>query len=221
MRVFAIIPQKRLTLAKSRLAPAVDPGARAQLSLALLRRVCDVLRQAPAVEAVEVMTPDPAVRDHAAGWGVSSFPDPLPDLNSALGEVVARAGCAQRARAHRDRARRAMLVIAADLPWVSAADVAAIMRAAGPEMLVLAPSKDGTGTNALVMPPGVPFHPAFGPGSRAAHRRAAQRAGLRYVEICRPGLAFDVDLPEDLWAQDLPARDLLAEDLRVPRYNHG
>lgn len=193
MRVFAIIPQKRLALAKGRLARAVDPRTRAQLSLALLRRVCDVLRQVPAVETVEVMTPDPAVRDHAAGWGVSSFPDPLPDLNSALGEVVARAACA-----HRDRARRAMLVIAADLPWVSAADVAAIVRAAGPETLVLAPSKDGTGTNALVMPPGVPFHPAFGPGSRAAHRRAAQRAGLRYVEICRPGLAFDVDLPEDL-----------------------
>ncbi len=196
MRAVAIVPQKSLAAAKSRLAPAVDARTREELSLLLLRRVSGALRQTPAVEAVEIMTPDSAVRDHAGGWGVASRADPLPDLNGALGEVAARLARASRTR--RGSAGRALLVIAGDLPWVSPLDIAALLEAAGSDTLVLAPSKDGTGTNALVIPPGVPFHPAFGPGSRAAHRRAARAAGLHYVEISRPGLAYDVDVPEDL-----------------------
>ena len=38
---------------------------------------------------------------------------------------------------------------------------------------------------------------AFGAGSRAAHRPAAERAGATYVELDGP-LTIDLDTPEDL-----------------------
>lgn len=223
MRVAAIVPQKPLDFAKSRLGAVLDPGERSALSLTLLHRVCTALRAVPAVEAITIMTPDPLVRFHASQWGVASCPDHGPDLNTALAAAIASLstvaarsrdhGPAPRRRPARGRAGRAgrspspapaeahgrgILVIAADLPWVSPSDIIALVLAAGPETLVLAPSRDGTGTNALLVPPGVRMRPAYGEGSRAAHRREARRLGLRLAEVVRPGLGFDVDRPEDL-----------------------
>jgi 2-phospho-L-lactate guanylyltransferase (CobY/MobA/RfbA family) len=40
------------------------------------------------------------------------------------------------------------------------------------------------------------FH--FGLGSFAAHRAKATDAGLAPIVVQRPGLAFDLDTPEDL-----------------------
>ncbi len=220
MRISAIVPQKPLALAKSRLATVLDPVARAALSLAWLRRVSAALLAVPAVEAVMIMTPDPLVRSHASRWGVASCADLGPDLNTALdaaiGSLAATSargrnhGPAPRRRPARGRADRSapparsedhgrgILVIAADLPWILASDIIALALAAGPDTLVLAPSRDGTGTNALLVPPGVHVRPAYGAGSRAAHRREARRLGLRVAEVVRPGLGFDVDRPEDL-----------------------
>jgi len=42
--------------------------------------------------------------------------------------------------------------------------------------------------------------PAFGVGSRAKHHRLAQTLRLRVTEVCRPGLAFDLDTPCDVAA---------------------
>ncbi len=239
MRISAIVPQKPLALAKSRLATVLAPSARATLSLAWLRRVCAALLAVPAVEAVTIMTPDPLVRSHASRWGVASCADPGPDLNTALDAAIgslAAAGARGRdhgptprrplagrplrlaqagrsARGRRDQSApparpeahgRGILVIAADLPWVQPSDISALVHAAGPDTLVLAPSRDGTGTNALLVPPGVHIRPAYGEGSRAAHRREARRLGLRLAEVVRPGLGFDVDRPEDLAAPALP-----------------
>jgi len=190
VRVRALVPQKPLVLAKSRLAEALDPPARAALTLRLLWRVCAVLRAAPGVEAVSIMTPDATVRASAAGWGMAACLDPGRDLNTALAAVIGAASRAARGPG--------MLIVAADLPWLEVADVAALLAPARPGVLVLAPSRDGAGTNALVCPPGVRFRPAYGGGSRARHRDRARDAGLEVVEVRRPGLACDLDTPEDL-----------------------
>jgi 2-phospho-L-lactate guanylyltransferase len=62
----------------------------------------------------------------------------------------------------------------------------------------VAPDRLGTGTNGLALsPPGV-IGFRFGAGSFAAHRAEAAAAGLEPVIVTRPGLAFDLDTPEDL-----------------------
>jgi 2-phospho-L-lactate guanylyltransferase len=190
--VTAIIPQKRLADAKSRLASVVAPEARAALSRRLLARVCGAVRAVPAVEALTIVTPDPAVREWARRRGYETVVDPEQGLNPALAHALRLPRCEG----------RAILILAADLPWVRPSDVAALVSAGRAGRLVLAPSKDGMGTGALLVPADVRFGPAFGTGSRAAHRRAAERLGLEVIELLRPGLACDLDGPEDLAALD-------------------
>ncbi len=197
MKVIAIVPQKALAASKHRLVSAMDGAARRELALRMLRRVCGALRALSDVEAVVVMTPDPDVAARAASWGVASVPDPAPDLNASLDRTMATtAGHA-----------RGVLVLAADLPLLQPADVLVLLHHGAPGSLVIGPSKDGTGTNALLVPPGVRFSPAYGSGSRAVHRRAASAQGLAVIEVVRPGLAFDLDTPADITA--LPDLEVL------------
>jgi 2-phospho-L-lactate guanylyltransferase len=188
MKVSAIVPHKALTTAKSRLDPLVGAPSRVSLTLGWLQHVCTTLRAVPDVESFMVMTPDPALRAEVSSWGVRAIPDPQPDLNAALAQIVAHG------------LTRALLIVAADLPCLHPAEIEALIRSGSPRVLALAPSKEGTGTNALLVPRGVPFRPAYGAGSRAAHWGEARRRGLGVVEVVRPGLAFDVDTPADVAA---------------------
>jgi len=189
VRACAIVPQKPLALAKSRLGTVLPARTRATLSLALLRTVCTVLRATPGVEDVLVMTPDAEVQAFAAACGVKAVPDPAPVLNDALVEVWRSLP-----------SQSPILVVSADLPLLQPADAAAMLAAGDARALVLAPSRDGAGTNALLLPAGTRFRPAFGRASRTAHRARARALGLRVVEVHRPGLAFDLDTPADLTA---------------------
>jgi len=188
MTVSAIVPQKWLGEAKSRLRGALTSDDRAALSLVLLRHVCGTVAAVAGVDRVTVVTPDPRVRERLRAWGVGSVLDAGRDLNDALAQVMASPVCQG----------RDVLVVVADLPWLRPPDVVALLAASRRRSVVLAPSKDGAGTSALLVPAGIRFLPAFGIGSRAAHRRAAQASGLGVVEIVRPGTAFDLDTPEDL-----------------------
>jgi 2-phospho-L-lactate/phosphoenolpyruvate guanylyltransferase len=190
VNIGAIVPQKPLSMAKSRLRQILPAGARASLSLALLERVFTALRAGVGIETVVVMTPDPVVAAFAAARGVRAVPDLAPSLNAALAEVFRPLS----------RCSRGILVISADLPLLQPADIAAIVAAADARTLVVAPSKDTVGTNALLLPPTVAFRPAFGQASLAAHRHRAEALGLRAVLLHRPGLAFDLDTPADLAA---------------------
>ena len=83
-----------------------------------------------------------------------------------------------------------------------------VFRAALPALLAAAPAgeiaiasdRHGTGTNAisLPLPEAEGFSFAFGPDSFARHQAEADRLGLRIEEIRSPGLARDIDEPEDL-----------------------
>ena len=57
--------------------------------------------------------------------------------------------------------------------------------------------RHGTGTNALALRPPDVIDFAFGIGSRAAHRAAAELVGAIYVEVEGP-LSIDLDTPDDL-----------------------
>jgi 2-phospho-L-lactate guanylyltransferase len=190
VRVRALIPQKALLRAKGRLGSVLPEEERAALSLALLKSICGVLRATVGVEDVVVMTPDPAVRDYAAACGVRGIFDPQPGLNDALAGALRVLSSAD----------RGLLVVAGDLPLLQPADVAAVLASGGAGTLVLAPSRDEAGTNALLVPPGVAVRPVYGIGSRRAHHSLARRRGFRVIEVRRPGLAFDLDTPADLAA---------------------
>jgi 2-phospho-L-lactate guanylyltransferase len=188
VRAGAIVPQQPFRLAKSRLAAALTPEARGVLSLTLLRTVCAALRAVPAIEEVVVVTPDPIVRAWADARGVRTLVDHGIGLNAALGDALESLVAPS----------RGLLVIASDLPLLQPVDIAALLSLGSRDTVVLAPSKDGLGTNAMLLPPGASLRPAYGGASLVAHRRVARARGLQAVLLRRPGLAFDVDEPADL-----------------------
>jgi 2-phospho-L-lactate guanylyltransferase len=93
-----------------------------------------------------------------------------------------------------------MLALPTDLPMLSSDSLREMLmaREAGAQV-VIAPDRHGLGTNALLTPL-PPLRFSFGPASRHAHERAAAARGWRSALLVRPGLAWDVDTPDDLAA---------------------
>ncbi len=191
MKTWAVVPVKSFEKAKTRLAGVLDDETRRSLSEWLLVRTLDVLRSVPAVETTVVVSADPQALVLARRCGALALDEGLP---SGLNPAVARATDV----ASTQGAQR-VLVLPADLPVVERADIEALVAAAPPPpSLVLAPDRQHSGTNAmLVAPPGL-IEYAFGTESFARHRKLAQAAGARVVVCERPGLGLDLDGPPDL-----------------------
>jgi 2-phospho-L-lactate guanylyltransferase len=94
-----------------------------------------------------------------------------------------------------------VLLVPIDVPLVTRTEIEDLIHAAeGPAEpgVIIVPSLDGTGTNALVRTPPDAIASCFGPGSFQAHLDQAQQRGVR-ATVRRPaGLLFDVDTPEDV-----------------------
>jgi 2-phospho-L-lactate guanylyltransferase len=184
MRV-VLIPMKPLASAKERLAPALSSDERRSLSLAML---ADVIAAAQEFDRVWVLNSDAEATELSRDAGVEAVPDPRPGagLNASLAAAT---------RAAIGEGATGVLVVSADLPCVSAEDLNAVVGSTG---VALAPDRAGVGTNALWRSPGDLIDVAFGPNSLAAHAELARAAGTPALVSARPGLALDVDTPDDL-----------------------
>lgn len=210
MTLHILIPVKHLSDSKSRLAPVLAEQERQALALRLLRGVLTVAQQAQQQfgAAAIVVSPDPAVLALAATYNLTPLQED-PALPSGYGLRVTSYGeptlnaALEQATAHaRARGASAVLVLPADLPLLTLADVARLWRAsqqlyAGAAM-VIAPDGQEQGTNALlVRPPGTLAY-QFGPGSFQRHCQQARDLGLAWHIDRSARLGLDVDLPADL-----------------------
>ena len=145
--------------------------------------------RAGGIADVRILAADDAAAAAAAERGLAALRDTGPggDLRAAVDAGLAAVGP--------DRPR---LVVAADLPGLSAADVAALRAAAvRTGRVTLLPTPDG-GTAVLVLPAAVTVPARYGPDSAALHAEAARAAGYE-VEVLEVGAgARDVDGPVDL-----------------------
>jgi 2-phospho-L-lactate guanylyltransferase len=184
--VAVLIPVKAFTEAKVRLAPAMDPAARADLS----RSMADHVMTAAGSLPVAVVCDDPEVAAWAESRGAVVIDEDRPGrgLNGAVRRGVvhlAAAGVQQVIVAHAD------LPFATDLAWVA--------RFPG---VTLVPDRHDDGTNVACIPAAVAetFEFAYGPSSFRRHVAEARRLGLNLRIVHEPSLAWDVDIPTDLAA---------------------
>jgi len=180
----ALIPVKDLPKAKARLASALDESGRRELATALFRDCLAAALDCPALDGVVVVTRDPDALALASEAGAEGMDDPG-DLNASLDSA---------ARTLADRGIDRVLVLHADLPFVSPAAIEAI--AGSSSDVALVSSGDG-GTNAMVCPTGA-FSFCYGVGSAQAHKDAAWDANLEPELLDIPELALDIDMPVDL-----------------------
>lgn len=188
MKTLAILPVKSFTTAKQRLAGALGAGSRQALAQAMFTDVLGALRRVPGIEDIAVVTSDRVAESAAAGSHVLVLREEGESGHSA----AAMLGISRALADGYDR----VLLIPGDTPLVQPAELAALL--AGATGVVVVPDRHGTGTNALAMTPPDAIEPSFGPGSLQRHVAAAEAAGVPHRVVDVPGLALDVDTPDDL-----------------------
>ena len=184
MTVAIVILVRDPLRAKTRLRGTLTPRQRALLAEAMLD---DVLRAALSTRwPVLVVTDAPTVARRSRAAGARTLVVPARGTRDG-----ARQGLR---RVERDGAGAA-LVVAADVPLVTSADLRRIADAGERSEVVIVPDRRRSGTNAIYLRPPSRIAPRFGRGSLAAHRAAAGADG-RVLSI--GGLGLDVDTPADL-----------------------
>jgi 2-phospho-L-lactate/phosphoenolpyruvate guanylyltransferase len=187
--IFAILPVKSPQNAKQRLTGFLGVEQRETLARMLYRQTLATLCQAEGIDRVVVATSDNEVAEHARQSGAMVFEEQEQVSHS----VSADAACL---RAMEMGASTALLV-PIDVPTATAADFSQLASSARPGLIVV-PSSDGTGTNALVRTPPNCIQSRFGPGSFRKHVDQALSKGLPADVLRLPGLMFDIDTPEDV-----------------------
>jgi 2-phospho-L-lactate guanylyltransferase len=187
---YALVPVKDLTQAKVRLSPLLSPAERHVLAAAMLDDVLAALRQASTVERIALVTTDPHALALAAQWGFE-----MVDEGSGRGET----GAVELAvKVCRERGASSLAVIPGDIPLLTAADVDCVMQHGTQYDIVIVPSWDSRGTNAILLRPPDALQLRFGFWSFFPHVKQAKHKGLSYKVVRLPRVALDVDTPGDL-----------------------
>jgi 2-phospho-L-lactate/phosphoenolpyruvate guanylyltransferase len=194
-----LLPIKDLRQAKQRLAPLLNAEERFALAQAMLedtiRAVCGV-RRADKIFMVTNYIPAMEIAE-ANGWELLREEQ---QISESFSVDAASRHCAE-------RGVTSLLRLPLDVPLVQASDIDELLavECAAPAV-VLVPSRDGTGTNAILRTPPALFPSHFGAGSFAKHCAEAARAGAKIVVRRNARLEMDVDDEADLRA--LARRDL-------------
>jgi 2-phospho-L-lactate guanylyltransferase len=193
--IWAIILARVGNHAKSRLASALGPDQRRRLALAMLGDVVAVCSQARGLlDGVLAVVDEPAARLVAEHAGALVLDDPTPgDMNVAAVRGI---------QAAHQYGAQTVIVLPGDVPLISRHDLATLANSAGdaPRAVIIGASRDGMGTNALLLRPPRIIDPAFGPPSVGRHVRAGLAAGAVTHVDSKLGLSLDVDTPAELAA---------------------
>ncbi len=188
-----LLPVKDLKNAKKRLMSVLTPEERFGLAEAMLADTIRAVQGVRAAEKIFVVTNYAPVMDLAGqnGWDVLREERQISESDSVDAA----------SRICEERGVRNLLRLPLDLPLVQPGDIDELLNVgcASPA-LVIVPSRDGTGTNAMLRTPPTLFPSHFGNGSFAKHLAEAGRAGARIVVRRNSRLEMDVDDAADLRA---------------------
>jgi 2-phospho-L-lactate guanylyltransferase len=194
-----LLPIKDLRKAKQRLAIVLTPDERFGLAQAMLADTILAIRGVERAEKIFVITNYEPAMETAANLGWEILREGQQTSESASVDYASRL-CAE-------RGVTALLRLPLDLPLAQPADIDELLatECAAPSV-VMVPSRDGTGTNAILRTPPTLFPSHFGPCSFSKHHKEAEQAGATIIVRRNPRLEMDVDDETDL-------RALLRHDL--------
>jgi len=188
-----LLPVKDLRNSKQRLVGVLTPDERFALAQAMLAdtfRAVSGVRRADKIFVVTNYTPAMQIaREHR--WEILAEEQQLSEsasVDSASRQCEALG-------------ITSLLRLPLDLPLVQACDIDELLAidCTAPAMLIV-PSRDGTGTNALLRTPPTIFPSHFGPDSFTKHCNEANRAGAQIIARRNPRLEMDIDDESDLRA---------------------
>jgi 2-phospho-L-lactate guanylyltransferase len=185
-----LVPIKNTSGAKQRLASILDQHSRTRLAQAMLHDVLSAIHQWNDRTSVGIVTSDPYATQLANEYKFEIIPDPENPGETGAIEMATQV-CVERGEDN-------TLVIPADIPLIQPWELEEIYKQAPAEGTVLVPAGDGRGTNAAFRRPANLFPLRFGNDSFKPHHAAAQATGQPCVILNLPGIAVDIDNPEDL-----------------------
>lgn len=194
--VTVLLPVKEFHRSKLRLAGFLSPLERALLARAMFDDVWDILREAvgkkQGLGQLLVVSAEPYVIARCREEGVPFLEEAEPSSHS---ESVRRA-----TQWVMSRGATSLLSVPIDTPAMTVEEIRALAALARRYSVVIVPSADGSGTNALLRTPPDAIEPRFGPDSCRLHIEEAEANGLDWLVYRSPGLLADMDTPEDIEA---------------------
>lgn len=206
MRIAILLPVKDTSRAKQRLAGVYSQAERTALALAMMKDVFAAVAECRAAEHVFVVSSDAFALEAARARGWQVLREDAQVSESASVDWASRELAA--------RGFDAALRLPCDIPLVCAAEIAELLEVAqraaaevastepgrSARLCVISPSRDGTGTNALLRVPPDLFPSHFGPDSFAKHLREAESCGAAVRIVRNERIELDVDDADDLAA---------------------
>ena len=223
-----VVPVKSFNNAKKRLATVLTAQQRCALMKHMLDDVLSAIVATREVEGITVVTSDEEVAQWVARYAqsiktplrafdpgphqVDSNPSGSNEINRNIDAKpgfapvnnLAEAGLCHAYNAVAadllTRGASTMLLLPADIPLVTKADIQALLAVhTCPGVSLAAAGSDG-GTNALLVSPPDIIAPAFGENSCQHHSAYAREQGLEPVVLNTSGLNLDIDTLEDIQA---------------------
>jgi 2-phospho-L-lactate guanylyltransferase len=187
---WAVLPVKPFDWAKSRLDGVLSPAERASLARQLMQGSLSALIESQCFQRVVVVSRDAEALAIAQEHGAQGLAEDAPaDLNLAI--VTAR-------NLAMLEGAGSMLILASDLPLVRPEDIQRIVTSGERASAVIVPDRHAQGTNALLLSPPDLIEPAFGIQSFPRHMALLSSARATVSVLRIKGVAFDVDVPQDL-----------------------
>ncbi len=192
--LWAVVPVKRRTDAKRRLMPLLASHERAALAHAMLEDVLSAVTRTSSLAGIIMITGEPSAAALAQSAGVRVIED-LED--AGMVPALTKAG-----RQLASEGRDGMLIVPADVPLVTAADIETLARThrAAPSVTLVPAYGDG-GTNALCCSPPAVIRLHFAEGdSFRKHQDEAKAKGIAPQIVHLERIEQDIDRPDDVAA---------------------
>jgi len=216
-----VVPVKSFKNAKKRLAAVLTAGQRGALMKHMLDDVLSAIAVTPAVAAITVVTSDAEVATWVGDYASNiSMPlrafdpgtaqadseqtntPPCDDSPLSLMTSLAEVGlCHAYSAAANDlkaQGARTMLLLPADIPLVTRADIQTLLAGHTYPGVSLATAGSDGGTNALLVSPPDIIAPAFGDNSCQRHIAGAREQGCQPTVLHHSGCSLDIDTEEDI-----------------------
>lgn len=187
--IFALLPVKAPKNAKQRLSGLFTPQQREILARAMFEEALATLCSVEGLARRVVVTSDGIAAARARSSGVEVFYETEQLSHSASADAAARRAAALGATT--------VILLPIDVPLATREEIEMLVAGAEPGVIVV-PSADGSGTNALVRTSPDVIQSCFGPDSFRKHVSQAEEAGVPVKVLRPPGLLFDIDTPEDV-----------------------
>lgn len=188
---FVLIPVKNLKFANERLSSVLSQESRTSLAYAMLEDVFNSVAKSKIADKVAVVTMDRKAMLMADGHGFVIIQE-NDQKNESSSVDYALKIC-------KDLGADSVLVVPGDAPLITPEDIDFIMeKVKDHPHVILVPSGDKLGTNAILRKPPDVLESMFGHDSFKKHIQQAEENEIPFEIYEIENLALDIDEPEDI-----------------------